>query len=83
MNSNIFDLSQLPPGCRGTIIDIRASEFEKNRFINLGFAPSLEVKALFKSPAQNPVAYEVMGAVFALRKKDAEKIIVQKGSRKF
>ena len=73
-----FDLSDLPVGCRGTIVQINAQGLEKDRFIDLGFAPSLEVKTLFKSPAQNPTAYEVMGAVLALRREDASKIIIRK-----
>lgn len=81
MNSEIFTLSHLPVGASGTIVSINAHGLEKDRFIDLGFAPSLKVKTLFKSPAQNPTAYEVMGAVLALRREDAEKIIVRKGNQ--
>ncbi len=81
MKSEHFDLSRLPPGCRATIVDIRGRGPEKDRLIDLGFTPPLEVKALFRSPSGNPAAYEVMGAVLALRAEDASKIIVQKGSR--
>lgn len=81
MCSETFDLSRLPTGCRGTIVAINASGMEKNRFIDLGLAPSQSIKSLFKSPAKNPTAYEVMGAVFALRSEDAEKIIVCKESQ--
>ncbi|MCB6992156.1 ferrous iron transport protein A [bacterium 210820-DFI.6.37] len=77
MNSDIFDLSQLPVGCLGTVVEINAAGREKDRLTDMGFAPSLKVKTLFKSPAQNPIAYEVMGAVLALRNEDASKIIVQ------
>lgn len=80
MNLDTFDLSLLPVGSCGTIVDIEAKGLEKDRFIDLGFAPTLEIKALFKSPAQNPAAYEVMGAVLALRKEDASKIIVYSSS---
>ena len=81
MNTETINLSALPVGSRGIIVDINACGLEKDRFIDLGFAPTLEVKALFKSPAQSPAAYEVMGAVLALRSEDASKIMIQKGSR--
>ncbi|MCI8646973.1 MAG: ferrous iron transport protein A [Firmicutes bacterium] len=73
-----FDLSCLPVGSSGTILSIDACGLEKDRFLDLGFAPSVTVTTLFKSPAQNPTAYEIMGAVLALRSEDACKIIVQK-----
>ena len=78
MTSETFDLSRLPVGCRAIITCIRAEGLEKDRFIDLGFSPSLEVKTLFHSPSGSPTAYEVMGAVLALRSEDAAKIIVQK-----
>lgn len=81
MHSETFSLTHLPIGHLGTIVAINASGLEKDRFMDLGFAPSQRVKALFRSPAQNPTAYEIMGAVLALRKEDASKIIVQTGNQ--
>lgn len=78
MHSETFDLSCLPIGSKGTILSVDACGSEKDRFFDLGFAPSVKVTALFKSPAQNPTAYEVMGAVLALRSEDACKIIVKR-----
>ena len=60
MTSETFALSRLPVGCRAIITCIRAEGLEKDRFIDLGFSPSLEVKTLFHSPSGNPTAYEVM-----------------------
>lgn len=77
MNATIFSLAQLPVGHQGTIIQINALKAEKERFIDLGLAPSSQVKTLFKSPSKNPTAYEVMGAVLALRKEDASKILIK------
>lgn len=81
MCSETFDLSHLPTGCYGTIVAINARGMERNRFVDLGLAPSQTIKSLFKSPANNPTAYEVMGAVLALRSEDAAKIIVRKESQ--
>lgn len=80
MNSETVNLSCLPIGRSGTILSVNARGLEKERFLDLGFAPSVKVKALFKSPAQNPTAYEIMGAVLALRTEDASKIMVRTGN---
>lgn len=78
MHTEIFLLSQLPVGCCSTIAAVDADGQEKERLTDLGFAPPLKVKALFRSPARDPTAYEVMGAVLALRSEDASKIKIRK-----
>jgi len=45
--------------------------------IDLGFVPGAIVKALHRSPAGDPTAYYIMGAVIALRDEDASKIIIR------
>ena len=41
-----------------------------------GIIPGALIRHLFDSPAKEPSAYEVMGAVLALRHEDSEKILV-------
>jgi ferrous iron transport protein A len=50
---------------------------QKFRMIDLGFIPGAVVKALHRSPAGDPTAYYIMGAVIALRNEDASKIIIK------
>lgn len=78
MNYKTLNLSTLPVGSRGIIKQVNADGMEKTRLNDLGFHPATEIKALFKSPSGNQTAYEIMGAVLALRKEDAGKITIQK-----
>ena len=48
------------------------------RFLDLGFIPGTRVTPLFASPAKNPVAYSVRGAVIALRREDCKNITVKR-----
>lgn len=41
-----------------------------------GIMPGIKVRPLFRSPSKNPVAYEIMGAVLALRLEDSRRIYV-------
>ncbi|MEG0830683.1 MAG: FeoA family protein [Anaerovoracaceae bacterium] len=76
MKNKKITLAALPNGCQAKVNEIAAYGLEKDRLIDLGFAPGSTVKVLFTSPAKNPTAYEVMGAVLALREEDGKKIIV-------
>ncbi len=48
----------------------------RRRMLDLGLIIDTVVEALLKSPAGDPVAYDIRGAVIALRSEDAGKIIV-------
>ena len=43
----------------------------------LRLLPDTELSCLYRAPHASPVAYEIGGAVFALRKTDAAQIIVE------
>lgn len=45
-------------------------------FSRYGIFPGSKIKLLFNSPSRNPSAYEVMGAVLALRHEDSKNIFV-------
>jgi len=66
-------LADLPPGARGGVIGLSAScrGAERRRLLDLGFVPGSVVEARFASPAGDPTAYEVRGALVALRRDQA------------
>ena len=75
-----FRLSTLPvgqsarvlallPACRGA---------ERRRLQDLGLLPGTRVRAEFDSPAGDPVAYRIRGALIALRQEQAELIQVER-----
>ena len=49
----------------------------KRRLLDLGITPGTCIKAILKSPSGSPRAYEVRGALIAIRNDDAKKIIIQ------
>lgn len=76
MCTTSFTLADLTDQQEAVIVSVDAHETQRERFYDLGLVPGSRVKKLFSSPAGSPVAYEVIGTVLALRKKDAEKIQV-------
>jgi len=48
----------------------------RKRLMDLGLIEGTEVKSLYKSPAGNPIAYMIRGAVIALRTDVSENILV-------
>lgn len=69
-------LSDLAPGESARIIRLSAAcqGPERRRLLDLGIVPGTVVKAEFTSPAGDPVAYRVRGALIALRRVQAELI---------
>ena len=70
-------LNHLPTGKKGTVSSLLSSGAQRRRFLDLGLTPGTVVEALHQSPAGDPVAYEIRGAVIALRREDAEKIRIR------
>ena len=50
----------------------------KNRLVDIGMRSGSCVRCLSVSPLGDPVAYEICGAVIALRRCDAQKVAVRK-----
>ncbi len=67
-------LTDLKIGESARIQTVLSSGVMQRRFLDLGLVSGTKIKALYESPAGEPVAYEVRGSVIALRKKDAETI---------
>lgn len=65
-----------------TVTDIGNSDAKK-RFSDLGIFKGATITPLFKSPFGEPTAYEILGAVMALRKNDSDCIFVEKKAEKW
>lgn len=70
-------LNLLPIGKQGSVTRLICEGIVRRRMMDLGLVLGTAVKALLKSPAGDPVAYEIRGAVIALRSEEAGTIIVQ------
>ncbi|HIQ93779.1 TPA: ferrous iron transport protein A [Candidatus Ventrenecus stercoripullorum] len=61
---------------KGIIQEVSLDEKKKFKLFHLGVLPGKEICCKFRSPFASPIAYQVDGCVFALRKEDAKKIEV-------
>lgn len=52
----------------------------KRRLLDLGITKGTTITPIFKSPLNNPIAYEVRGAIFAIRNEDSKYIEVIKNN---
>lgn len=76
MNNRELSLHQLPVGHEGRVKSLLNKGLSRRRLLDLGLIPNSLVKTERLSPSGNPIAYGIRGAVIALRKEEAENIIV-------
>ena len=70
-------LCRLPTGQRAVVIKLNCSEALCRRLEDLGMLEGTELRCLHRSPAGSPGAYELRGAVIALRREDAAEIFIE------
>ena len=69
-------LDQLPLGNTAIVSGLAFSGNKARRMRDLGFVPGAPVSALQAAPWGDPVAYGVRGAVIALRREDARRVLI-------
>ena len=72
----MIHLSELEPGCRACVCSIHTKSHMRRRLLDIGLIEDTEVTCLGRSPAGDPSAYLIRGAVIALRAADARDISV-------
>lgn len=77
MQKNLISLYKLPIGSFGKVRDLRALGQNRRRLQDLGLVPGTYVESLRKSPLGDPIAYQIRGAVIALRSEEASKVLVE------
>ncbi len=70
-------LRELNEGCSGVITNITLGGDIRRRLYDLGLIKGTKVSCVIKSPMGNPIAYNIRGAVIALRNSDADKIFIK------
>lgn len=76
MKTSSIPLPRAVPGTEYTIDHIKNCDLCKNNLQGYGIIPGTKIKLLFKSPANDPYAYEIMGAVLAIRREDSKNIYI-------
>lgn len=69
-------LSELPIGRSGRVISLLSEGITRNRLLDLGLVTGTLVEAVRRSPAGDPTAFNIRGALIALRKEESDKIII-------
>ncbi len=77
MNHFLIPLNKLPVGSSAKVKKLAAEGISRRRMLDLGLIYDTTVESLTKSPAGDPIAYEIRGAVIALRSEEASKILVE------
>ncbi len=77
MSTTFIPLNQLPVGSIGKVRALAADGIERRRMLDLGLIRDTTVESLRRSPAGDPVAYGIRGAVIALRSEESSKIFVE------
>jgi ferrous iron transport protein A len=77
MRSDLIPLDKLPVGSFGKVRKLTAEGISRRRMLDLGLIYDTTVEALLKSPVGDPTAYEIRGAVIAMRSEEASKVLVE------
>ncbi len=72
-----FCLNQLRQGQTAVVTEIGLNGAMRRRLYDLGLIPGTCVERLQTGPSGSPIAYAVRGAAIALRRADAQRIIVE------
>ncbi len=77
MNGMLISLDRLALGSFGRVKHLNAGGASRRRLLDLGLVVDTAVEALRKSPSGDPTAYQIRGAVIALRSEEAAQILVE------
>ncbi|MEW6227755.1 MAG: FeoA family protein [Bacillota bacterium] len=70
-------LSSVPMGCTCRVTRLLVSDHVRRRLLDIGLVPATTVTAVRRSAAGDPTAYLIRGALIALRREQASKVMVQ------
>ena len=77
MGEDLIPLHELTIGSFGRVKKITAQGRARRRMLDLGLINGTIVEPLLVSPAGDPIAYQIRGAIIALRLEEASKILVE------
>lgn len=74
--NHIYSLKDLKQGQTAKVKSLLATGSIRRRLQDIGLIEGTEVECLQKSPAGDPVAYLIRGAVIALRSEDSSNVLI-------
>ena len=70
-------MSELRPGMSGVVVSLNHAGSMRRRLIDLGLIEGRRITCLGRSVWGDPAAYEICGAVIAIRRSDCEHILLR------
>lgn len=77
---NTKPLSALRVGERAQVVELLTADDMRRRLLELGLVNGTEVCCVQRSPAGDPTAYQIRGALIALRRCDAARVLVREAT---
>lgn len=77
MKGNLIPLNYLQLGKKAIVRDLISDGALRRRMLDLGLIKDTVIEALQRSPSGDPIAYDIRGAVIALRSEEASLILVE------
>ncbi|HBI26216.1 MAG TPA: ferrous iron transport protein A [Peptococcaceae bacterium] len=76
MSRTIVPLSQLSNGASGRVAALNTNGRNRRHLLDLGLVTGSRVEAIRRSPAGDPAAFNIKGAIIALRSEVSDQILV-------
>ena len=76
--NDMITIDTLSPGERATVESVEDSPLS-GRLKDLGLISGTSVRCLYRAPFGDPTAYEIRGAVIALRRADSRCVLARNG----
>lgn len=73
---NKINLTDMETGDTAIVERLLSGSDMRRRLQDIGLIEGTCVECIMKSPGGDPIAYQIRGAVIALRKEDAENILI-------
>ncbi len=70
-------MDTLTPGAEGIVKELKTEGSMRKRLHDLGIIENTEIRCVAESPLGDPKAYLIRGSIIALRKEDAQNIIIE------
>lgn len=74
--SDSFPLTRLKTGEYAFVSALHAKDTMRRRLLDIGLVEGTRVLCVLKAPGGDPIAYQIRGAVIALRTEDANTVFV-------
>ena len=74
--SNIQTLNSIDPGQQARVLYLNSEGSMRRRLLDIGLVENAKVECVGKSPQGDPRAFLIRGAVIAIRREDAQEIVI-------